>query len=221
MGKEKTYHDWLFEESEEEKKINKELDEEMSRFENSEAYHEHRTKVDEILLKLKDAKMKRREEAKKHRPERKSTGHISEEKMAEFREENEKKKEARISAYPEALRNLIKEYETLDNAARKVFRNETWIYEPDYDDFKDPVTTEKDMKELLEILVQTTIDFINERGLTDIFSVGFSADDLQVSAKSGEWTPATDASIHVTGLGKEKSADGTEYTVEQKIGSYM
>ena len=218
---EKTYYDWLFEKTEEEKKINKELDEEMSRFENSEAYYEHRTKVDEILLKLKDAKMKRREEAKKHKPSRKAYKRMSEEEMKEFREQNEKKKEARISTYPEALRNLIKEYEALDNVARKVFRNETWIYEPDYDDFKDPVTTEKDMKELLEILVQTTIDFINERGLTDIFSVGFSADDLQVSAKSGEWTPATDASIHVTGLGKEKSADGTEYTVVQKIGSYM
>lgn len=221
MGKEKTYHDWLFEESEEEKKINKELDEEMSRFENSEAYHEHRTKIDEILLKLKDAKMKRREEAKKHRPERKSTGHISEEKMAEFREQNEKKREARISTYPEALRNLIKEYETLDNAARKVFRNETWIYEPDYDDFKDPVTTEKDIKELLEILVQTTIDFINERNLTDIYSVGFSADDLQGSAKFGEWGPCTDASIHVMGIGKEKGNDGHEYSVCQRIGEYM
>ena len=77
------------------------------------------------------------------------------------------------------------------------------------------------VKELLEILVQTTIDFINERGLTDIYSVGFGADDLQGSAKFGEWEPCTDASIHVTGLGKEKGKDGHEYSVCQNIGSYM
>ena len=77
------------------------------------------------------------------------------------------------------------------------------------------------MKELLEILVQATIDFINERGLTDIYSVGFGADDLQGSAKFGEWEPCTDASIYVTGIGKEKSKDGHEYSVCQRIGEYM
>ena len=77
------------------------------------------------------------------------------------------------------------------------------------------------LRVLLEILVQTTIDFINERGLTDIYSVGFGADDLQGSAKFGEWEPCTDASIHVTGIGKEKSKDGHEYSVCQRIGEYM
>jgi hypothetical protein len=141
--------------------------------------------------------------------------------MAELREKNRKEKEARIDSYPEPLRTIIRDYEALPDEAKKVFNKETYFYKPDYDDYKDPITTEKDMKELLEILVQTTIDFINERGLTDIYSVGFGADDLQSSAEAGEWICSTDASIHVTGMGKEKGKDGHEYTVCQHIGSYM
>ena len=147
--------------------------------------------------------------------------YLSEEEMAELREKNRKEKEARIDSYPEPLHTIIRDYEALPDEAKKVFNKETYFYKPDYDDYKDPITTEKDMKELLEILVQTTIDFINERGLTDIYSVGFGADDLQGSAKFGEWEPCTDASIYVTGIGKEKSKDGHEYTVCQHIGSYM
>ena len=216
-----TYYDWLFKESDEEKEIHRQLDEERASFENTEVYKEHYAKVDELLERLKVAGQKRREEAKKHKPRRVKARHLSEEEMAEFREKNRKEKEARIDSYPEPLRAVIRDYEALPDEAKKVFNKETYFYKPDYDDYKDPVTTEKDMKELLEILVQTTIDFINERGLTDIYSVRFGADDLQGSAKFGEWEPCTDASIHVTGLGKEKGKDGHEYSVCQNIGSYM
>ena len=222
MEKEKTYYDWLFEESEEEKEIHRLMDEERARYEGTDAYKEHVAKLDEYLERLKVEGQKRRKEAEKHKPKRRAKAkHISEEEMAKFREQNRLEKEARIDALPEPLRSVIRNYEALPDEAKKVFRKETWVYEPDYDDYKDPVTTKKDMKELLEILVQTTIDFINERGLTDIYSVGFGADDLQGSAKFGEWEPCTDASIHVTGLGKEKGRDGKEYTVIQKIGEYM
>ena len=216
-----TYYDWLFKESDEEKEINKQLDEERARFENTEVYKEHHAKVDELLERLKVAGQKRREEAKKHKPKRVKAKHLSEEEMAELREKNRKEKEARIDSYPEPLRTVIRDYEALPDEAKKVFNKETYFYKPDYDDYKDPITTEKDMKELLEILVQTTIDFINERSLTDIYSVGFGADDLQGSAKFGEWKPCTDASIYVTGIGKEKSKDGHEYSVCQRIGEYM
>lgn len=216
-----TYYDWLFKESDEEKEINRQLDEERARFENTEVYKEHHAKLDELLERLKVAGEERREEAKKHKPKRAKAKHMTEEEMAELREKNRKIKEARIDSYPEPLRRTIRDYEELPDEAKKVFNNETYFYKPDYDDYKDPITTEKDMKELLEILVQTTIDFINERGLTDIYAVGFGADDLQSSAKFGEWEPGTDANIHVTGLGKEKSKDGREYTVCQRIGEYM
>lgn len=216
-----SYYDWLFRDSDEEKEINRQLDEERARFENTEAYKEHHAKVDELFEKLKVAGEKRREEAKKHKPKRAKARYLSEEEMAELREKNRKEKEARIDSYPEPLRTIIRDYEALPDEAKKVFNKEAYFYKPDYDDYKDPITTEKDMKELLEILVQTTIDFINERGLTDIYSVGFGADDLQGSAKFGEWEPCTDASIHVTGIGKEKSKDGHEYSVCQRIGEYM
>ena len=221
MEEEMSYYDWLFRDSDEEKEINRQLDEERARFENTEAYKEHHAKVDELFEKLKVAGEKRREEAKKHKPKRAKARYLSEEEMAELREKNRKEKEARIDSYPEPLRTIIRDYEALPDEAKKVFNKETYFYKPDYDDYKDPITTEKDMKELLEILVQTTIDFINERGLTDIYSVGFGADDLQGSAKFGEWGPCTDASIHVTGIGKEKSKDGHEYSVCQRIGEYM
>ena len=191
-----SYYDWLFRDSDEEKEINKQLDEERARFENTEVYKEHHAKVDELLERLKVAGQKRREEAKKHKPKRVKAKYLSEEEMAELREKNRKEKEARIDSYPEPLRAIIRDYEALPDEAKKVFNKETYFYKPDYDDYKDPITTEKDMKELLEILVQTTIDFINERSLTDICSVGFGADDLQGSAKFGEWKPCTDASIY-------------------------
>ena len=222
MKEEMSYYDWLFKESDEEKEIHRLMDEETARYRNTEAYKEHVAKLDEYLERLKIEGKKRREEAKKHRPKR--TGiikYLSDEEMAERKRQVQEIQEQRIEALPDDLKSVIRSYEALDNAAKKVFQQETWAYRRDYDDYKDPVTTEKDMKELLEILVQTTIDFINERGLTDIYSVGFGADGLQGSAKSGVWEPCTDASIHVTGMGKEKGKDGHEYTVCQNIGSYM
>ena len=221
MEEEMTYYDWLFKESDEEKEIHRLIDEETARYNNTEAHKEHVAKLDELFERLKVAGEERREEAKKHKPKRVKEKYLSEEEMAELREKNRKEKEARIDSYPEPLRTIIRDYEALPDEAKKVFNKETYFYKPDYDDYKDPITTEKDMNELLEILVQTTIDFINERGLTDIYSVGFGADDLQGSAKFGEWEPCTDASIHVTGIGKEKSKDGHEYSVCQRIGEYM
>lgn len=219
--KEKTYYDWLFGETEEEKEIQRKLDEEDERYKATEAFKEHDARLGELLDELKVAGERRREEAKKHRPRRAKAKHLSDEEMAEFRENNRKEREARIEALPEPVRSLIRGYETLDEPAKKVFRRETWTYDPGYDDYKNPITTKKDMKELLEILVQTTIDFVNERGLTDIYSVGFGVDNVQSSADAGEWTCSTDASINVDGMGKEKGRGGREYSVIQKIGNYM
>lgn len=219
---EKTYYDYLFEQSEEEKQIYAELDAEYAAFRETEAYKEHEKRVDELHERLFAAGERRREEAKKHKPKRRARAkHMNEEELAAFKAEGQRIKDERINSYPEDLKALIKAYEGLDEGAKKVFKKETYFYAPDYDDYKDPQTTEKDIKELLEILVQETIDFINERGLKDIWSVGFSADSLQESARYGEWTPATDASIYVTGMGKEIGRNGEEYSVLQNIGSYM
>lgn len=219
---EKTYYDWLFGESEEEKEIQRRIDEENARYKNTDAFQEHKTTLNGLLDELKIAGEKRRKEAEKHRPKRRrKLRHLSDEEMAERKRQGQEIREQRIEALPEDLKSVIRSYEALPDEAKKAFKQETYFYVPDYDDYKDPVTTEKDMKELLEILVQTTIDFVNERGLTDIYSVSFGADDLQGSAKFGEWAPCTDASIGVNGIGKEKGRDGNEYDVLQKIGFYM
>jgi hypothetical protein len=80
-------------------------------------------------------------------------------------------------------------------------------------------------KELQEILVQTCIDYINKNGLTDIWGVYFHADSLNTSAKFGEWTPATDSSIQVEGVGTHKfiRENGEEWNTSERyeIGWYM
>jgi hypothetical protein len=70
----------------------------------------------------------------------------------------------------------------------------------------DPIpglTTHDDIRELQDRLVQTCIDFINEKGLTDIYDVSFNADSLAESAEYGSWQPCTDSYIKVEGLGHE------------------
>jgi len=62
------------------------------------------------------------------------------------------------------------------------------------------ITTQEDIRELQDLLVQTCIDYINKKGLTDIYSVSFHADALAESASYGSWQPCTDSSIKVKGL---------------------
>lgn len=218
MEEKKTYYDWLFEESEEEKEIGRLFDEELERFKNSEEYKRHDAVTKDLFEKLKEAGKKRREIAKQHRPRRQKAKKID---MSEFKRKNEEEYQKRFNAYPEALKQAITAFNALSEDERRVFHNDTWMYEPKYEKLENPKTTENDIKELLEILVQTTIDFIDERGLTDIDGVSFGADGLGDSAKHGEWISSTDASIHVTGWGKGKSKDGTEFDVIKLIGNYM
>ena len=86
-------------------------------------------------------------------------------------------------------------------------------------------TKEGHIEELQEILVQTCIDYINKHGLTDIWGVYFQADNLSTSAKFGEWTPATDSSISVEGIGTHKflRENGEEWNTDERyeIGRYM
>lgn len=221
MENNKSYHDWLFEESEEEKEIHRQLDAEQKRYEKTEEFLKHEATLSELLAKLVEAGKRRREnakvEARKHRVRREP----KKVDMEAFKRENEERYRKKFEGYPEPLKEAITAYNKLDDAAKKVFQHDTWAYHPDYDTYQNPKTTKKDLSDLLEILVQTTIDFIDERGLDDIYSIGFGADSLQESRKFGEWTPATDADIHANGLGKIKGSDGKEYTVVQLIGEYM
>lgn len=220
MGNKKTYHDWLFTRSKKEKELDKQLKKERKDFEKTPEYKAHKKRVNAIFNEMKVEAAKRREEARQHRPQRVRVN-AEPIDMKEFKKVQVIKKAERMASYPEELRNLIEGYEKLGEAEKKVFDRETFVRLEHYPDYENPQTTEKDLCELLEILVQETIDFINERGLKDIDCISFGADSLQTSAKYGEWTPATDANVYALGMQNEKQENGKEYLVYKKIGDYM
>ena len=103
-------------------------------------------------------------------------------------------------------------YQDLDNGVVKhyIFNCPmTWEVDPatvhiirhdDLPKYINPVTTINDIKELQVRLVQTCIDFIKEKNLTDIDAVRFNVDGLEDSIEFGEWTPGMDSYIGVEGL---------------------
>ena len=111
----------------------------------------------------------------------------------------------------------------------------TWEVDPasvhiirhdDLPKYINPVTTTNDIKELQERLVQTCIDFVKEKNLTDIDMVRFNVDGLTGNAiEFGEWVPAMDSYIGVEGLQEDtyigKSGNPYTFTVRKFIGEYM
>lgn len=129
-------------------------------------------------------------------------------------------------------------YQDLDNGVVKhyIFNCPmTWEVDPssvhiirhdDLPEYINPVTTTDDIKELQKKLVQTCIDFIKEKNLTDIVAVRFNVDGLEDSIEFGEWTPAMDSYIGVEGLQEETytGRSGNPYKshrVRKFIGEYM
>lgn len=220
MGKKKTYYDWLLGETKKEKEIRKKLDAERKAFEQTDAYKKHNKRVKELFDELEQANKERLAEAEKHRPNRKREA-VRDFNRDEFRKSQEEKKQARMDTYSDNLRNLINDYDKLSEGEKNVFRKETTVDWEKYPKYENPQTTEKEMSELLEILVQECINFINERGLNDVDVISFSADSLQTSAKYDKWVPATDASIYMLGWQKEKASNGKDFDVYKEIGHYM
>ena len=129
-------------------------------------------------------------------------------------------------------------YQDLDNGVVKhyIFNCPmTWEVDPstvriirhdNLPNYEIPVTQKNDIKELQEQLVQTCIDFIKERNLTDIDGVRFNVDGLTNDAiEYGEWTPAMDSYIGVEGLQdkliESKSGEAYKIKVRAFIGEYM
>ena len=128
-------------------------------------------------------------------------------------------------------------YQDLDNGVVKhyIFNCPmTWEVDPvtvriikhdDLPKYENPVTTTNNIKELQEKLVQTCIDFIKEKNLTDIDAVRFNVDGLGDSIEFGEWTSGMDSYIGVEGLQEETYAckNGDTYTlrIRKFIGEYM
>ena len=129
-------------------------------------------------------------------------------------------------------------YQDLDNGVVKhyIFNCPmTWEVDPssvhiirhdDLPEYINPVTTTNDIKELQERLVQTCIDFIKEKNLTDIDMVRFNVDGLTGNAiEFGEWVSYMDSYIGVEGLQEDtyvgKSGDDYTFRVRKFIGEYM
>ena len=221
MEENKSYHDWLFEESEEETKIHEEINDVSDRFHQTKEYVQFTETLDSLFDKLIEAGKKRRENGKTEARKRGLRHEPKKVDLTEFKRKNEESYQKKFEGYPEPLKAAITAYNALDDGAKRVFQHDTWAYHHEYDKYENPQTTKEDLKDLLEILVQTTLDFINERGLKDIDAIGFGADSLQESAKRGEWTSSTDANIYATGMGKMKAKNGKEYAVTRLIGEYM
>lgn len=86
----------------------------------------------------------------------------------------------------------------------------------DLPQYKNPVTKTQDIKDLQELLVQTVIDFIKERNLTDINEIGFTVDGLEHNAiEHGEWVPEMDSWLDVIGLQYDEG-----YKTRASIGCY-
>lgn len=127
-------------------------------------------------------------------------------------------------------------YQDLDNGVVKhyIFNCPmTWEVDPatviiikhdDLPKYENPVTTTDDIKELQQRLVQTCIDFVKEKNLTDIDMVRFSVDGLEDSIEFGEWTPGMDSCIGVEGLQEDtyigKSGKPYTFRVRKFIGEY-
>lgn len=82
--------------------------------------------------------------------------------------------------------------------------------------YDNPVTTEKDLSDLRENLLNTTIDFIKERNLSDIDAISFQVDGLDWVINNGYSPVTSDSSIVAEGL------QNTEKGMAHKlIGEYL
>lgn len=212
---EKTYYDWLTEDSEEEKRIFAEIDEETDRFNSTPEYKAYKERLDSLYKQLRCAHEDRMKEAQKHRVRRPVVK--SKEDATTFRARVEQENKERFEKLPMHMQDIINAYNSLSESEKTVFTKECW--RANYGEIKkaeNPQTTQKNLEELLTILVQTTIDYINDNGLKDIQEVHFGADSLQESAKYGEWSPATDASIKAYGAVIED-----QLSVRTDLGEYF
>ena len=129
----------------------------------------------------------------------------------------DKKKNFNIKEYTDADR-VLEEYKKLSKEDKRNFeigRQALNLENPE--PYSSPVTTEDQLSELQDILVQVCINYININGLTDIDEIAFNADSLQRSAHFGKWVPATDS--YIRAVGYEEINDGkNNYCVRKKIG---
>lgn len=121
----------------------------------------------------------------------------------------------------EKIDKMIEEFKALSRAEQAMFnqklRNMEWGEKP----YSKPVTTQSDISDLQDFLVQICIDFVNDRKLKDIEEISFSVDDLQASADEGEWVPSTDSYIRAVGYEIPDGAEDSDMKERRIIGEYF
>ena len=127
--------------------------------------------------------------------------------------------EKKSSIKEDTINEILKLVDSLTKEERELYvRKYNRKYEfTSLDDYENPITTIQDIKDLQRVLIQSTIDFIGNRKLTDIDEISFYFDSAQDSAEANDWSPLSDSSISVVGLQEEKNSG---MTARRLIGKY-
>lgn len=201
------YYDALLTRGDEENRILGLIDEENEKFESNEFVKKHRELVMSLYEEEHKAFLERMSKVKEMNPTRRN--HVI--KSVSLAERKKK-----IEDSPE-LTDAISAVSKLSEADKKnlYFR----CLREEIPESKENRVDDDTMSELHYILVQTAIDFINEKKLSNVEAVRFSADGLRESSKYGEWTPATDSFLTLEGIVDEKfiDDDGTERTIPSRV----
>lgn len=183
------------------------IDEENENFESNEFVKKHRELVKFLYEEEHNAFLERMSKVKEMNPTRRNRA---------FKSEPLAKRKKKIEDSPELV-DAISAVSKLSEADKRnlYFR----CLREDIPESKENRVDDDIMSELHHILVQTAIDFINEKKLSNVEAVRFSADGLRESSKYGEWTPATDSFLTLEGIVDEKfiDDDGTERTIPSRV----
>lgn len=196
----------FFENTPKEEEIEKKIEELEANYKNSISYKEY---VEQLNALYNDLAKERRNKKLEIGPRPKRDKGVK--KILD------KKKDFNIKEYTDADR-VLEEYKKLSKEDKRNFEIGLQALKPEnLEPYSNPVTTEDQLSELQDILVQVCINYININGLTDIDEITFSADSLQRSAHFGKWVPATDS--YIRAVGYEEIDDGkNNYCVRKKIG---
>lgn len=188
MGNFTEFYENFFKETPKEKEIREKMDKLTEDYESSDAFIEYNAKMNALIDELRVERTNKRDKNPIKRGQNKVKAVIS-------------KKDITNNVDDLKMAEIIEKYNALNVHERRRFFFS--VREDDLDMFDNPKTTEKNVDELQEILVQTCIDYVNANNLNDIDEVSFSVDGLGESAKYGEWTLSTDSHIRVVGIQDE------------------
>ena len=200
------YYKALSAESEEERRLKEIINEENERFESTHECIEHRERVHNLYKSLHDAFVKRMDSVKEKRPKRETFVNDTYKKAEKPKDEDSKEMTTAIDAV-----NRLSDHE----------KRMLWFrcMREDLPVDNANKVNDETMNELHHILVQTVIDYINEKKLENVEAISFSADGLLESADYGYWTPATDSFLTLEGMVDKEytDSDGVKRTIPSRV----